>query len=156
MLVNSPGNTHPSPLIFMPAHSIHDASLSARSRNASALLPIISESVQEAESHTPTRLSCHICGATTSRRGRLFGTRADLLRHLRSSHRDVPLGPIGEISPALPPNPPSDPALSRPPAAAPRKKASDSTVHAKFCPSCGCNLSVINAALSFAAEHESI
>jgi len=92
-------------------------------------------------------LSCDICGATTSRRGRKFTTQLDVVRHCIHMH------------PETRPDQPSASAKTRKPAAkasAHKVRTPGETAHAKFCPQCGFNLSVISAALSFVANHESI
>lgn len=92
----------------------------------------------------PVPLSCVICGATTSRRGRLFITQQDVVKHQTHMHPEAK---------------PSAPAKTRKPDAKARPgkvRATGETAHAKFCPQCGFNLSVISAALTFVANQETI
>lgn len=92
-------------------------------------------------------LSCDICGATTSRRGRLFITKQDVVRHQAHMHPEIRSNQAS-----------APPKVRKPVAKArPRKvRTAGETTHAKFCPQCGFNLSVISAALSFVANQENI
>lgn len=75
-------------------------------------------------------LSCNVCGATKDRKGRRFEDEESVLRHMRAAHG-------AQTKPAA-------------------KRSGNGRVHlapraaAKFCPQCGCNLEVVNAALSLA------
>jgi len=93
---------------------------------------------------TPLRFACDICGATTSRRGRLFTSEAEVLRHRTHMHPETKS---------------SARAHARKPETKvrPRKvRVAGESAHAKFCPQCGFNLSVISAALTFVANQEDI
>lgn len=76
-------------------------------------------------------LQCDICGATKGRRGNAFRNQRDLKTHRANAHRHLATrNPIDNVAPKL--------ASAQQP---------QSRVH--FCPNCGCNLEVVNAALSF-------
>jgi hypothetical protein len=75
-------------------------------------------------------LCCDICGKARDQKGRLFSGPESLLRHKRAAH--------GRQSPPV------------------AKRRGNGRVHlaarttVKFCPQCGCNLEVVNAALTLA------
>ena len=75
-------------------------------------------------------LQCDICGATGNRSGQAFRDQKEVLRHQRAAHGRVDLGQ---------------------PEKSPRNGSNGgfpSRRVARFCPDCGCNLEVINAALA--------
>lgn len=99
------------------------------------------------------RLACSICGATTSRRGRPFENPSDLARHLRSSHGEVSLESPSTNKPRRVSQGSSNESARSVTKAI---RQSSTASHVKFCPCCGFNLSVVNAAMSFVADQETL
>jgi hypothetical protein len=82
---------------------------------------------------------CDICGATGNTKGVAFRTRRDLLTHRSLAHRDA--APRAE---------------SAPNGSGGHTARASEPAHVKFCPQCGCNLEVVNAALAFVSQRGGI
>ncbi|HLX61046.1 MAG TPA: hypothetical protein VKX17_07165 [Planctomycetota bacterium] len=79
--------------------------------------------------HAPLR--CDICGATGGKRGGQFRSVRDLLTHKAHAHREAP----GRLEAGA--------------ATLGAQETRPTASHVRFCPHCGCNLAVVNAALAF-------
>lgn len=89
-------------------------------------------------------LRCPICGAAESVRGRRFQTNQDLQTHLRKAHPDKAATRRSV-----------DTKTARPKAKSKMQNGHGrlgARVLARFCPSCGCNLDVVNAAMRIVNE----
>jgi hypothetical protein len=92
------------------------------------------------EAKAANSLECDICGATTSRRGHPFRSEAEILRHKASRHREN-----GSSSGA---------AIHRATGGSNFAIGARVASHrANFCPNCGFNLEVINAAIDLVNRH---
>lgn len=82
-------------------------------------------------------LTCETCGKWKSRRGAIFRTEEDLLRHVTTAHPEL--------------RTPTLETLVRPNGRQSESPGRHSAIGqpVKFCPQCGCNLEVVAAALSF-------
>ena len=93
------------------------------------------------------QLSCGVCGAKTSRRGTSF-TAHSLAIHKARAHR-ISLKRDAEDATETPGRPSIKLESQQK-----RQKSRYRSNHVKFCPRCGCNLEVVNAALSLIADNE--
>jgi hypothetical protein len=94
-------------------------------------------------------LSCDICGKWKSRNGPPFVTEADLSRHrvfcaAKQRNKDSPMQPGDGEGAKLMTHAPSPSRRS-----ASRPASSGESMLVSFCPQCGCNLRVVQAAISF-------
>ena len=98
----------------------------------------------KAETVTDGPLVCKICGAAADRKGKAFQNQESLMRHQRAAHRGRATSPAP--STAAP--------RQQPLRLKPARRGGNGHIQltgrpaAKYCPQCGCNLEVINAALS--------
>lgn len=120
-------------------------------------ITIVHKSVGRSASSVP--LACDICGATHNHRGTPFLTNANMLQHKSKTHPEAARPPqvtsrASAISDGSSVDPGGNhqeftqrPKRRKPDAPVPNSNVRDS--HAKFCPHCGFNLEVVNAAMAF-------
>ena len=102
-------------------------------------------------------IACDICGQSTSRRGLPFNAHKMQLHMAKAhpSHLRKPEAGTALNAKSAPAEQQSDPERARSASSKPTGKRADrvktARPMAKFCPQCGCNLEVVNAALSFTA-----
>jgi hypothetical protein len=122
---------------------------------AKALENSLTKEVQSAPtSHAEgTGLRCGICGATASRRrGVKFRSEADLARHMTIAHPGQAAASDGSAAECDGGNKGNRSAVKNRQRAT-RASISPMASHVKFCPQCGCNLEIVNAAISIVHGH---
>ena len=99
-------------------------------------------------------VACDLCGETKSRYGKLF-SKSTMLMHRSKNHPYAAPYSSGEAVAPLASavnGAQSANGFSQPKPAGKKSKAAPVSRHtARFCPECGCNLEVVNAALSIAS-----
>jgi len=94
-----------------------------------------------------TSLQCDICGAKESQAGKPF-TPAGLGAHKKHLHASERAGQKQQSAPEETPSPKNQDAKTRKPDRL-RKIFQAEANHVKFCPQCGFNMEVVNAAMAF-------
>lgn len=91
-------------------------------------------------------LRCDICGATGGKRGGAFRSMRDLLTHKAHAHRDEAASLLSSGTGTAGHFGNGNGAHVR---AVNGSGMNQGASHVRFCPHCGCNLTVVNAALAF-------